>query len=125
VFNMTWNDLIPLAGAGNDDFILETTSPDKDKKKGETTSEVIAQKFRIAETPETITLDGDSLEAVRAYISAQYTTTKGNGEWAMAITCAEAGDWWINSTYLDLDKGNDWQIEITAVYYRANIIEVG
>jgi hypothetical protein len=43
----------------------------------------------------------------------------------MSITCGDAGDWWINSTYLDLDKGNDWEIAITAYYYKANIIEVG
>lgn len=125
VFNMTWKDLIPIIGQPNDDFTLNTSSPSGDKKRSETTTQVLVEKFRIDEVPDTINMEADTMDAVRASMSNKYTSQKGIGDWLMGISLAPTDTGGIfNMTEL-ADLGNDWQIEITAYYYQANIIEVG
>jgi len=125
VFNMTWKDLIPIIGAPNDDFTLNTTSPDGDKKHQESTTEVMTEKFHIDTVPDTINMEADSINAVWASMANKYTSQKGDGDWLMSIYLAPTGAAGIFNVTELADLGNDWQIEVMAYYYQANIIEVG
>jgi PKD repeat protein len=125
VFNMTWKDLIPVVGPANDDFTLDTQAPYGDEKNVETTTEVIGERFNIGLVPETIQMQADSIGPVMAQISSKYTSQKGDGTWKMSIFLAPTNNTGIFNVTELLDQGNDWQIQITAYYYEADIIEIG
>lgn len=123
-FNLTWKDPWPVIGAPNDDFMFNVTSPDTNKKSGEGTSEAIDETFHIDEVPDTFNIEADSVDQVWAQIAGKYTTTKGDGDWAMSIYLVDTGMWLLNMTH-DPQRGTTWQVQITAHFYMATIMEVG
>ena len=122
-FNLTWKDPIPILGPPNDDFIFNTSS-DLGKKSAESTSEVLVENYHIDEVPDTFNIQADSPDQVWAQMAGKYTTTKGDGDWAMSIYLVTTGTWLLNMTH-DLQRGTSWQLDITADYYSAQVIEVG
>jgi PKD repeat protein len=124
VFNLTWKDPFPLIGPPNDDFMFNVTDPEANKKHSEGTSEIIEETFHIDEVPETINMEADSVDQVWAQMANKYKTTKGNGEWDMSIYLVDTGMWILNLTH-DPQRGTTWQVQITAYYYLAQIMEIG
>lgn len=123
-FNLTWKDPFPILEPPNDDFIFNTSSPSADHKSAESTSEVIVESYHIDEVPDTINMQADSPDQVWAQIAGKYTTTKGDGDWAMSIYLVTTGRGLLNLTH-DPQRGTSWTLDVTADYYSAEVIEVG
>ena len=63
-----------------------------------------------------------SLQDVNQYLFDEgYQNAKGEGPWSTTITCNDAPS---VGTFIDLDDGNDWFLDVEYLYYTATVTEI-
>ena len=63
-----------------------------------------------------------SLQDVNQYLFDNgYTSPKGEGPWSTTITCNDAPS---VGTFIDLDDGNDWFLDVEYLYYTTTVTEI-
>lgn len=118
VFNLTWDDDIPIIGDPNDEFILNVTSPyEEEYEKGPDTSEEItiyAPKYdHLNPLPPEVIQEAESPEILKGYLAENHTSSRGMGDWLVNITLTEAGGIINGFT----DDSNDWDLQVACIYY--------
>ncbi len=125
VFNLTWvDDIYPVAGEPNDEFVMNISSPDGEGYDGEPSTEeqievLVPASGYLNPVPSAYNQDAESEEVLKTYIAENFTTSGGMGEWAINITILEAGG--VAPGPEDFDTGNYWRLTIICLYYTPKI----
>ncbi|UCC94435.1 MAG: hypothetical protein JSW40_06395, partial [Candidatus Omnitrophota bacterium] len=126
IFNLTWDDDIPILGAPNDEFMFNVTSPMGPSQEESDDDQAISISFPTSgdmnEVPEDFDMGAETIEALEQILADMYTSDNGIGEWEVNITLVDAPG--IINGQIDTDEGNDFIMRVSCLYYIPEITVV-
>ncbi len=126
VFNLTWDDDIPILGPPNDEFMINITSPDGFSQEKSENDQLISISFptvgTMNEVPEDFDMGAETIEILEQILADMFTSDNGMGEWEVNITLVDAPG--IINGPIDTDDGNDFIMSVSCLYYVAEITVV-
>jgi PKD repeat protein len=123
-FRLSWTDDIRhwLLGTYNDDFGLRVADPRNNSQYQRDMKGNISLNFSLSDPPAPLSVEARTQEEALSQIGSRYATGLGRGDWTAIIELGEAGGAQ-DITNNDLDRGNNWKLDIRCLVYEMSVTE--